>query len=85
MTKTLYIGNIPWSTSEDELREAISRYGEVLACRIITERSTGRSRGYGFVEVDEETAENIMEQANGMELEGRRLVVNEAKPREQED
>ncbi len=82
MVKTFYVGNIPWSTTEDELQQFFSRYGEVLACRIITERATGRSKGYGFVEVKEEDAESILEQAKGMELEGRELVVNEAKPRE---
>lgn len=83
MQKTLYVGNIPWSTKEDDLKQFFSQYGEVLECRIITERSTGRSRGYGFVEVDEANMEAIMEQTNGAELEGRKLVVNEAKPREQ--
>ncbi len=83
MQKTLYVGNIPWSTKEDDLQEFFSQYGEVLECRIITERATGRSRGYGFVEVNEENMEAIMEQTNGAEMEGRKLVVNEAKPREQ--
>ncbi len=83
MQKTLYVGNIPWSTKEDDLQQFFSQYGEVLECRIITERATGRSRGYGFVEVDEASMEAILEQTNGAELEGRKLVVNEAKPREQ--
>ncbi len=83
MQKTLYVGNIPWSTKESDLQEFFSQYGEVLECRIITERATGRSRGYGFVEVSEENMEEIMEKTNGVELEGRKLVVNEAKPREQ--
>ncbi len=55
----------------------------MLECRIITERATGRSRGYGFVEVNDDDAAQIMEKTNGLELEGRKLVVNEAKPREQ--
>lgn len=83
MVKTFYVGNIPWSTSEEQLREEFSKFGEIVACRIITERATGRSKGYGFVEVKEEDAERILEQANGLELEGRQLVVNEAKPREE--
>ncbi len=83
MVKTLYVGNIPWSTKEDDLQQFFSEFGEVLECRIITERATGRSRGYGFVEVNEDQMEQIMEKANGAELEGRKLVVNEAKPREQ--
>ncbi|MDY6826701.1 MAG: RNA-binding protein [Bacillota bacterium] len=83
MAKTLYVGNIPWSTKENELEKFFSQYGEVLECRIITERATGRSRGYGFVEVNDEIMEEMMEKTNGAELEGRKLVVNEAKPREQ--
>jgi len=82
MEKTLYVGNIPWGTTEDGLREAFAQHGEVLGCRIITEKATGRSRGYGFVEVNEEEAEKMIESMNGVELDGRRLVVNEAKPRE---
>ncbi|HED24679.1 MAG TPA: RNA-binding protein [Firmicutes bacterium] len=83
MAKTLYVGNIPWSTKESDLEQFFSQYGEVLECRIITERATGRSRGYGFVEVNDEIMEDMMEKTNGAELEGRKLVVNEAKPREQ--
>ncbi len=83
MVKTFYVGNIPWSTTEEQLHEEFSKFGEIVACRIITERATGRSKGYGFVEVNEEDAPRILEQANGLELEGRELVVNEAKPREE--
>ena len=82
MAKTLYVGNIPWSTTEGDLEQIFSQYGQVVECRIITERATGRSRGYGFVEVSDEDMENIMEKTNGMEMEGRKLVVNEAKPRD---
>lgn len=82
MVKTLYVGNVPWGTTEDDLRDAFAEHGEVLGCRIITERATGRSRGYGFVEVNDADAEKIIESMNGTELDGRRLVVNEAKPRE---
>lgn len=83
MAKTLYVGNIPWSTNEDKLAQLFSQYGKVLGCRIIIERATGRSRGYGFVEVSDEDAAGIIEKTNGYEIDGRRLVVNEAKPREQ--
>ncbi len=83
MAKTLYVGNIPWSTKESDLEEFFSQFGQVIECRIITERATGRSRGYGFVEVNEDDMEEILEKANGAEMEGRKLVVNEAKPREQ--
>jgi len=82
LVKTLYVGNISWGTTEDDLRNTFAQFGEVVGCRIITERATGRSRGYGFVEVDEEFFEAMIEQMNGAEVDGRRLVVNEAKPRE---
>lgn len=82
MVKTLYVGNIPWSTTESQLEEFFAQYGQVLGCRIITERSTGRSRGYGFIEVNEDEMEEIMEKTNGADLEGRKIVVNEAKPRD---
>jgi len=83
MAKTLYVGNIPWSTKEGDLEQFFSEYGEVFECRIITERATGRSRGYGFVEVNDENMEEILEKTNGAEIDGRKIVVNEAKPREQ--
>ena len=83
MAKTLYVGNIPWSTKESDLEQFFTLYGEVFECRIITERATGRSRGYGFVEVNDDDMDEIMEKTNGVEMEGRKLVVNEAKPREQ--
>ncbi len=83
MAKTLYVGNIPWSTKETDLEQFFSQHGEVIECRIITERATGRSRGYGFVEVNEDIIDDLLEKTNGAELEGRKLVVNEAKPREQ--
>jgi RNA recognition motif-containing protein len=81
--KTIYVGNIPWSASEEDLKNFFSEHGEIISARIITERATGRSKGYGFVEVAEDDAEKIVE-LNGTELEGRKLVVNEAKPRDDE-
>ncbi len=82
MTKTLYVGNLPWETSEDELAQAFSSHCEVVSCRIITDRETGRSRGFGFVEVNEEDAEKAVELMNGELLSGRPLKVNEARPRQ---
>ena len=80
MSKTIYIGNIPWSLSEDQVKEYFGKHGQVLSARIITERATGRSKGYGFLEVAAEDAEKIIG-LNGSEMDGRKLVVNEAKPR----
>ena len=84
MAKTLYVGNIPWSINEQQMEEFFAEHGQVLDCRIITERATGRSRGYGFVEVNDDDVEQIIEKTNGQELEGRKIVVNEAKPREEQ-
>lgn len=82
MTKTLYVGNLPWGTSEEELADAFRAVAEVRSCRIITDRETGRSRGFGFVEVDEADVERCVEQMNGTDLQGRAIVVNEARPRQ---
>ena len=82
MTKTLYVGNLPWSTTEDELAQAFAPHAEVKSCRIITDRETGRSRGFGFVEVNDEDAERAIAAMNGTQLSGRDLVVNEARPRQ---
>lgn len=81
MTKTLYVGNLPWATTEEELVAAFSQYAQVVSARIITDRETGRSRGFGFVEVNEEDAENAINALNGTLLGGRPITVNEAQPR----
>lgn len=80
--KTLYVGNLPWGTSAEELQQVFSRYGEVISSRIITDRETGRSRGFGFVEVADEAAEQMIAALNGSELGGRTITVNEARDRE---
>lgn len=82
MVCTLYVGNLPWSTGAEDLEEAFSRYGQVLSSRVIRDRQTGRSRGFGFVEVEKEDAETIIAAMNGVELSGRVIVVNEAKVNE---
>ena len=81
MAVTLYVGNLPWTLTEDELAEAFRTLGEVQAVRIITDRDTGRSRGFGFVEVDGVELEEAVEAMNGFELRGRRLSVGRARPR----
>lgn len=81
MTKTLYVGNLPWSVTQDQLADLVSNHAEVISARVVTDRDTGRSRGFGFVEVPEEAAESTIEALNGYELEGRALTVNEARPR----
>lgn len=83
MTKTLYVGNLPWSVSNDDLSNAVAQYAEVISARIATDRETGRSRGFGFVEVPADKAEEVINALNGAEWAGRPLTVNEAKPREE--
>lgn len=78
---TLYVGNLPWATTAEDLEQIFGQYGEVLSSRIITDRQTGRSRGFGFVEVRDEDAEAMVSALNGSELGGRILTVNEAKAR----
>jgi len=79
VAKTLYVGNLPWSATEAELTSAFEAHGQVISSRIITERETGRSRGFGFVEVEDADAANIIKSMNGFQLGGRSLTVNEAR------
>lgn len=81
MSKTLYVGNLPWSLSEDELRRTFAAHVSVESARIITDRETGRSRGFGFVEVAEADVEKALAAMNGAVVGGRPLLVNVAQPR----
>ncbi|HZD59814.1 MAG TPA: RNA-binding protein [Anaerolineae bacterium] len=84
MATKIYVGNLPYTVTEDELREVFAEKGTVLSANIVTDRETGRSRGFGFVEMeDAEAAAAAIEELNGAELQGRKLVVNEARPREE--
>lgn len=82
MVKTLYVGNLPWTTTPEELTTYFSEYGQVESSRIIKEKETNRSRGFGFVEVADEDAEKMITALDGKEFNGRPLTVNEAKTRE---
>lgn len=82
MEKKLFIGSLSFDTTETGLRDAFSKAGEVASASVITDRMSGRSRGFGFVEMaTEEDAQKAIEMWNGKELDGRTLVVNEAKPK----
>ncbi len=84
MSKKIYVGNLPHATSENELQNLFANYGEVVSAQIITDRATGRSKGFGFVEMSNDAeAQAAIEALNGSELGGRPLTVNEAKPREE--
>jgi RNA recognition motif-containing protein len=82
MSRTLYVGNLPWTTNEDELSELFRAHGEVVSSRIITDKETGRSRGFGFVEVGDMDADKMIDAMNGSDRGGRQIVVNEAKPKQ---
>ena len=77
----LYVGNLPFTTTEDQLRGVFEAHGTVDSVAIITDRDTGRSRGFGFVEMDDEAARNAMQALDNTMLDGRNLKVNEARPR----
>lgn len=79
--KKIYVGNLPWSASEADVRDFFAAFGEVHSVAVITDRETGRSRGFGFVEMDDENAERAINEANGRDMGGRPLRVNEAQQR----
>jgi len=81
LSKTLYIGNLPWTITEQELTTAFEAHGQVISSRIVTERETGRSRGFGFVEVEDSDAGKMIKAMNGFSLGGRAIIVNEARPK----
>ncbi|MDO5058026.1 MAG: RNA-binding protein [Lautropia sp.] len=79
MSTKIYVGNLPWRTTDDQLSQLFSTYGEVASIRIISDRETGRSRGFAFVTmVSPEACQAAIAGLNGAQLEGRALVVNEA-------
>lgn len=83
MGNKLYIGGLPYSTTQDELKDAFSKAGEVSSATIIIDKMTGRSRGFGFVEMtNEEDVSKAIEMWNGKDFGGRTLTVNEARPLE---
>jgi len=79
----LYVGNLPFSVSSDELQEMFAAYGAVQSADVISDRATGRSKGFGFVEMqDDQEAQAAIDALNGQDHNGRTLTVNEARPRE---
>jgi RNA recognition motif-containing protein len=84
--KKLYVGSLPYTTTEEELHEIFSPFGEVASVRIISDRMTGRSKGFGFVEmVNGEEADKAIQELHGASLKGRTLIVNEARPEEKRE
>jgi RNA recognition motif-containing protein len=83
MAKNIYVGNLTWACTADDLLELFQQHGKVARAQVITDRETGRSRGFGFVEMDDDAeAQKAIEALNGADYNGRPLTVNEAKPRE---
>ncbi|MES9942443.1 MAG: RNA-binding protein [Candidatus Thiodiazotropha sp. 6PLUC2] len=80
----IYVGNLPWSVKDDDLRNMFSEFGDVSAANVIMDKFSGRSRGFGFVEMpNSDHAESAIQSLNEKDVEGRNLRVNEAKPREE--
>ena len=81
--KKLYVGSLPFSTTEEELHELFSAYGQIASVRIVTDKFTGMSKGFGFVEMESaDDAKKAVDGLNGKALNGRTLIVNEARPEE---
>jgi len=82
--KKLFVGNLPWGITNDSLRELFAPVGEVVEAMVITDRMSGRSKGFGFVTfATEEAAQAAVAQLNEKEIEGRKIIVNVARPREE--
>lgn len=79
----LYVGNLPNSTTEEELTSVFNEYGEIQSLKIITDRETGRSRGFGFIEMPDNAARTAIQELNETEMQGRQITVNEAQERKQ--
>ena len=81
MSKRIYVGNLPFSCTEDDVRGLFGEYGEVESVHLVTDRDTGRPRGFGFVEMGDSEADAAIEGLKGAELGGRSLQIDEARPR----
>jgi RNA-binding proteins (RRM domain) len=81
VSKSIYVGNLPWSATEDQVRNLFSAYGNVNSVNLVTDRETGRARGFGFVEMDDAGASGAIQALDGSVMDGRNLKVNEAQPR----
>ena len=82
MSTKLFVGSLPWAVNDDTLKAVFEAHGAVISAKVITDRQTGRSRGFGFVEMENEAeANNAIQALNGSELKGRNIIVSEAKPK----
>ena len=81
--KTLYVGNLVYAVTRDEVQDLFSQFGEVFSVKLINDRESGKPKGFGFVEMDDEAAHKAIDALNEKDFRGRNLRVNEARPREQ--
>lgn len=78
----IYLGNLSYKVRENDLQDLLAEYGEITSCKIVKDRETGRSKGFGFVEMpNDDEAAKLIEELNGAELDGRTIVAKEAKPK----
>jgi len=82
MLTNIYVGNLPFSANEEQVRQMFEAYGQVNSVKLINDRETGRPRGFGFVEMEEAGAKEAIQALNGSDCGGRTMKVNEARPRE---
>ncbi|MCH2673859.1 MAG: RNA-binding protein [Dehalococcoidia bacterium] len=75
----IYVGNLPWSIDDEGLKNLFSEHGDVISAKVITDRDTNRSKGFGFVEMDDDSAESAISSLDGSEVEGRAIKVNKSK------
>lgn len=85
MAKKLFVGGLSWDTTDAKLSEFFSQAGKVVSATVVTDKYTGKSRGFGFVEMSDEEAEKAKKELNGKTLDGRTIIVNDAKPQERKD
>ena len=81
MATSIYVGNLPWSATQEGVESLFSPYGEVLSVKLVSDRETGRARGFGFVEMEDGDAINAIAALDGKEFEGRVLRINKAEPK----
>lgn len=81
MSKSLYVGNLPWSATEEDIRSLFANHGNVISVNLVNDRETGRARGFGFVEMENADAAAAIEALDGTSYGGRNLRVNEAQPK----
>ena len=83
MSTKLFVGSLPWSVTDEELKQTFEKHGSVVSAKVVTDRNSGRSRGFGFVEMESaDDAQKAMSTLNDSEMGGRNIVVNEAKARD---